>query len=84
MIRVKRFHAAVFPSLLCRGGVPRRPAAAFVSTLFCLSVGSGHARHAFYLSPTSKNFPLFFSFSPVSATIPVLKSYYRLREHALA
>ena len=79
MIRVKRFHAAVFPSLLCRGGVPRRTAAAFVSTLFCLSVGT-----AFYLSPTSKNFPLFFSFSPVSATIPVLKSYYRLREHALA
>ena len=81
MIRVKRFHAAVLPSLLCRGGVPRRPAVApavaFVSTLFCLSVGFGHARHAFYLSPTSKNSPLFFSFSPVSATIPVLKSYYR-------
>ena len=84
MIRVKRFHAAVLLSLLCRGRHPRRPAAAFVSTLFCLSVGSGHARHAFYLSLTSKNFPLFFSFSPVSATIPVLKSYYRLREHALA
>ena len=77
MIRGKRFHAAVLPSLLCRGGVPRRPAVAFVSTLFCLSVGFGHARHAFYLSPTSKNSPLFFSFSPVSATIPVLKSYYR-------
>ena len=77
MIRVKRFHAAVLPSLLCRGGVPRHPAVAFVSTLFCLSVGFGHARHAFYLSPTSKNSPLFFSFSPVSATIPVLKSYYR-------
>ena len=77
MIRVKRFHAAVLPSLLCRGGVPRRPAVAFVSTLFCLSVGFGHARHAFYLSHTSKNSPLFFSFSPVSATIPVLKSYYR-------
>ena len=47
MIRVKRFHAAVLPSLLCRGGVPRRTAAAFVSTLFCLSVGSGHAWPAF-------------------------------------
>ena len=84
MIRVKRFPAAALLSSLCRGRRPRRPAAAFVSTLF-LPFGRGRAaRHAFYLSPTSKNFPLFFSFFPVSATIPVLKSYYRLREHAPA